>query len=345
MIVAEGKYYLYRHIRLDKNEPFYIGVGIRKNNITKLCKTEYYRAFDKNGRNELWHRIVGKTNYEIDIIIESDDREFIFKKESEFIKLYGRIDLETGTLANFTDGGEGMTNVSKKIVEKSNATKRKTGSFYRNKEHLKKYRLPKGITAEWNCKPCYLYDSINGILISRFNSVKECAKFINFYDSTVNMMCRNESKYKKWIFTYNDYGGKINPNDFKFRSHYERRVVQYSFDGKTELNIYETAKAASIAMKVNVSGVSKAIKTGRRCGGFRWGWKDDALNTQESASIYKWKHKKPVAQIHPITKETIAIFDSLSQAGLFNNVTKEAIARAVKLNSKSNGYYWQLIID
>lgn len=29
MIVDNGKYYLYRHIRLDKNEPFYIGIGSR----------------------------------------------------------------------------------------------------------------------------------------------------------------------------------------------------------------------------------------------------------------------------------------------------------------------------
>lgn len=29
MIVEDGKYYLYRHIRNDKNEPFYIGVGTK----------------------------------------------------------------------------------------------------------------------------------------------------------------------------------------------------------------------------------------------------------------------------------------------------------------------------
>ena len=31
MIVENGKYYLYRHIRLDKNEPFYIGIGTKNN--------------------------------------------------------------------------------------------------------------------------------------------------------------------------------------------------------------------------------------------------------------------------------------------------------------------------
>lgn len=31
MIEPEGKYYLYRHIRLDKNQPFYIGIGTKPN--------------------------------------------------------------------------------------------------------------------------------------------------------------------------------------------------------------------------------------------------------------------------------------------------------------------------
>ena len=45
MIEDEGKYYLYRHIREDKNEVFYIGIG------TKNSKVEYKRAFAKDGTN------------------------------------------------------------------------------------------------------------------------------------------------------------------------------------------------------------------------------------------------------------------------------------------------------
>lgn len=37
MLKNSGKHYLYRHIRLDKNEPFYIGIG------TKIVKTSEYR--------------------------------------------------------------------------------------------------------------------------------------------------------------------------------------------------------------------------------------------------------------------------------------------------------------
>ena len=48
---------VYRHIRLDKNVPFYIGIGNSK-----------YRATKKDSRNEIWQNIVSKTNYKVEII-------------------------------------------------------------------------------------------------------------------------------------------------------------------------------------------------------------------------------------------------------------------------------------
>ena len=45
--------YVYRHIRLDKNEPFYIGIGSDNN---------YKRANQTNGgrRNNIWEKIFSK---------------------------------------------------------------------------------------------------------------------------------------------------------------------------------------------------------------------------------------------------------------------------------------------
>ena len=105
MILDNGKYYLYRHIRLDTNEVFYVGIGTK--NITNYIKTKYYRAFDLRNRNKFWKAITAKTEYEVEIMLESDDYEFIKQKEIEFIALYGRRDLDKGTLVNLTDGGDG----------------------------------------------------------------------------------------------------------------------------------------------------------------------------------------------------------------------------------------------
>lgn len=102
--------YLYRHIRLDKNEPFYIGIA-----------THLKRAYEKNARkNPIWKSIVSKTSYDIEIIFDDLTREQALEKEIEFIKLYGRIDQKTGTLSNLTDGGEefnGIWNRGKKRTE------------------------------------------------------------------------------------------------------------------------------------------------------------------------------------------------------------------------------------
>jgi hypothetical protein len=90
--------YVYRHIRLDKNQPFYIGIGSDEN---------YWRATKKSQRNKYWKNIVNKTQYQVEIIFDNLTWGEAQKKEIEFIKLYGRQDLGTGTLVNMTDGGEG----------------------------------------------------------------------------------------------------------------------------------------------------------------------------------------------------------------------------------------------
>lgn len=87
---------VYRHIRLDKNEPFYVGIG----------KTEK-RAYSIHGRNKLWKNIILKTEYRVDILFDDLTWHDACEKEKEFIKLYGRDNLRTGTLCNLTDGGDG----------------------------------------------------------------------------------------------------------------------------------------------------------------------------------------------------------------------------------------------
>ena len=89
--------YVYRHIRLDTNQPFYIGIGSDKT---------YYRANNKNQRNIHWKRVFAKADYEVEIMLDDLTWEQACEKEKEFIKLYGRINYG-GILTNMTDGGDG----------------------------------------------------------------------------------------------------------------------------------------------------------------------------------------------------------------------------------------------
>lgn len=90
--------YLYRHIRLDKNIPFYIGIG---------SDDDYKRAYNVRSRNRYWVNIVAKSHYEVEILLDNLTWLEACEKEIEFISLYKRR-RDGGTLANLTLGGEGQ---------------------------------------------------------------------------------------------------------------------------------------------------------------------------------------------------------------------------------------------
>jgi hypothetical protein len=139
----ENKYYVYRHIRMDKDEPFYIGIGKKPNHFENI-KQEYSRAFkmSPSARSIVWNRIAKKIAYniQVEILFESPDYQEITVKEKEFIALYGRVDLGIGPLVNLTDGGDGTPHhfmrddVRVKII-KSN-TGRKHTEEARRKMHI-----------------------------------------------------------------------------------------------------------------------------------------------------------------------------------------------------------------
>jgi hypothetical protein len=129
------KWVVYRHIRKDKNVPFYIGIG-------KNIK----RAYEKNKkrRSKFWINITNKTDYDVEILFENISCDFAKEKEKEFIKLYGRIDNNTGSLCNMTDGGDGVLNQyqSEKTRKKRalSITGKKNGMYGKtHSDELKKY--------------------------------------------------------------------------------------------------------------------------------------------------------------------------------------------------------------
>jgi hypothetical protein len=110
---------VYRHIRLDKNEVFYVGIG--KNEA---------RAYSLQNRNTHWKNITNKTDYRVDILFDDLTWDEACKKENEFIEIWGRKDLGKGTLVNLTDGGEG-----KNGAKHSDETKRKIANKRRGTTH------------------------------------------------------------------------------------------------------------------------------------------------------------------------------------------------------------------
>lgn len=199
MIVETGKYYLYRHIRLDKNEPFYIGIG--KKNKDSI----YKRAFTSFHRNKFWKRIVAKTDYEVEILLESNDYQFIKEKEKEFVKLYGRRDLGLGTLCNLTDGGDGTLNYkpSKNSIDK---------------------RINKCATKIINIKTGKIY-----------NSIKEASLDSNYLLSTFRFKLYNNELDFKFLDNKKLYKNLKEKNSYRFKKPYSKsKCVGVHFDNSKQ---------------------------------------------------------------------------------------------------------------
>lgn len=123
--------YLYRHIRLDKNEPFYIGIGSNNN---------YKRAYDTHKRNKIWKDIVSKSLYEVEILLDDLTWEEVCIKEIEFIKLYGRICKKDGCLSNLSLGGDGYLDPSIEVRNKLSISKMGNKNPMYGKKHSEAHK-------------------------------------------------------------------------------------------------------------------------------------------------------------------------------------------------------------
>ncbi len=96
--------YVYKHIRLDTEQIFYIGIGSDKGRL-------YKRAYRKHNRSNHWHNIVNKASYRVEITHDNITWEEAMSIERYLISLYGRQDKGTGILVNLTDGGDGVLGI------------------------------------------------------------------------------------------------------------------------------------------------------------------------------------------------------------------------------------------
>jgi hypothetical protein len=193
MDVATNTCYVYRHIRLDKNEPFYVGIGSDK---------KYYRAYCKGtrGRNPYWHRIVAKTEYEVEIVLDGLTYNEAKRKEEEFISLYGRVNNNTGILCNLTDGGEGTKGLV--VSDETREKQRNRVRVPQTEEHKRK-------AAESSWIKIAQID-FDGNLVKVWDSLKSVEEF-GFHKVKVYKCCRlKKPQYKgfKWKYFENLYDGK-----------------------------------------------------------------------------------------------------------------------------------------
>lgn len=195
---------LYRHIRLDKNQPFYIGIGNSK-----------HRASKRGNRNDIWNNIVAKTKYISEIIFEDLTWEEACKKEKEFIHLYGRIK-DGGILANITLGGEGVVGLKQSEEAKERARqlmlkntkdpvymdKVKRAASINGKNQAQNQELRQKLMEASNISRRKKVFSLENGEIREWISISEAARYFGLVSSDIVKCCKLGYKRKGIQFSY-----------------------------------------------------------------------------------------------------------------------------------------------
>ena len=185
-----NKFYVYKHIRLDTEEVFYVGKGAAK------------RAWRTKSRNELWYNIVNKAGYRVEIVKDNLSETESFELETKLIKSYRNQGLSK---ANMTDGGEGFSGgrhneeSRKKIgvankrnigIKRTKSTKDKISKSLEDnklsKEH--KSQISKSLSNKYYFTPK-----------GRFDSSVEAAKAFNVKPNVISYRCKSTTaRFNGW---------------------------------------------------------------------------------------------------------------------------------------------------
>jgi hypothetical protein len=248
-------HYLYRHIRLDKNEPFYIGIGTKQHNKNNSFKSEYRRAFSKQRKDsKIWNLISNKTDYCVEILMDSDNYDFIKSKEKEFIKLYGRINNNTGCLANMTDGGDGSV------------------GYVHSIESIEKLKIARKTRGFVHSCEIYQYD-LQGNFIKKWESIKSASEFCKVHITTLHKVVKNNTNnnYCKGYYWKSNFEKTITPKEYKIVN--RNAVIQMICpDTNLILKVFNSKKEASDFLgKKKISGfLKKCIDNNKKGHGYYW---------------------------------------------------------------------------
>lgn len=245
-------YFIYRYIRLDKNVPFYIGMGTKRlvNSDGRPLNTyrcQYYRAFSKD-RSDVCNGIIKNHGCDIEIIYETNDFKHIQEKEREFISLYGSVYDGTGTLVNLTKGGLSFKTTDEYVKNHRRACNRKGVEF----SHKRKV---------------YMYD-LDGTYIESFPTLRHFYKKYKSGAKTgqgISLSIRDKISYKGYFFSF-EYFEKLDITHYKPVHIKDCPVLQYK-DGVL-VDILKSQEEVARKFGKSSRDVGALIKKGGMVGGY-----------------------------------------------------------------------------
>ena len=192
-----NNYYVYEWIRLDTNEPFYVGKG-KDGRCYKLTR----------GNNQHFNNIVKSVPCVVNILHDNLDEQTAFGLEVWYIWQYR--DIIGYELVNICDGGEGCVILNRKLSEeqKRNISKSMSGKNKdkKHKENLSKSLLGKKHSENHNKKVKENHANFNGknnpkaksvICITTkkiFYTVKEGGEYYKCNYGHISACCKGKRK-------------------------------------------------------------------------------------------------------------------------------------------------------
>lgn len=237
-------YYTYVIIDPRNKQPFYVGKGTGN----RMYSHWLHRNLKNNG-NVLVKQKMKKIELEklkpiYEKILYNVNQHMALQKEIELVKLYGRLDIGTGILCNFTNGGEAG----------SSSWSPQTRQRKRDIELAKK----KG-------NPVTQY-TLNGLFLNSFSSAKVASEHVlQANRSYITQVCKGRRKSAGgFLWTYKGICPSV------FNKKYYHPVNQYTLDGNL-INTFRSVTEAAKHVNLSIHAISCACRNvSKTSAGFIW---------------------------------------------------------------------------
>ena len=194
--LSPNKFYVYRHIRLDNNTPFYVGKGCRS------------RHLHKHNRNNYWKNIANKYGFRAEKVSLNLTSKEACNLEIKLISLYKKLGY---CEANISSGGESGTTGVKPWnygLKLSKEHAYKCGNAFRGKKRPNHSKTLKAYY-KTNPAPALGKPAVNRRAVlcvttgEVFNSITEAAIKLNLYRQHIGKVCSGKLKTTGgYRFTY-----------------------------------------------------------------------------------------------------------------------------------------------